>query len=187
MPNPRLAGRYAKSLVDLATEKGQLEVVYKDMQYLQAVCNSSREFVNLLRSPIIKADKKDAIISAVTKSNVSELTAAFSRLLVAKGRESELPEIAAAFIDQYNAINNIGRVKLTTAVPVSEELKNAIAARVKADQGLKNVDLETAVDESLIGGFTLEFNNRLVDASVLRDLNDIKKQFSVNLFESRLK
>lgn len=187
MPNPRLAGRYAKSLVDLATERGQLEVVYKDMQYLQAVCNTSKEFVNLLRSPIIKADKKDAIISAVTKSNVSELTAAFNKLLVAKGRESELPEIAAAFVDQYNAIKNIGRVKLTTAVPVSEELKNAIAARVKADQGLQGVDLETAVDESLIGGFTLEFNNRLLDASVLRDLNDIKKQFSVNLFESRLK
>lgn len=187
MPNPRLAGRYAKSLVDLATEKGQLEVVYKDMQYLQAVCNSSREFVNLLRSPIIKADKKDAIISAVTKANIGELTAAFSKLLVAKGRESELPEIAEAFIDQYNAIKNIRRVKLTTAVPVSEEVKNAIASKVKTEQGLQNVDLETAVDESLIGGFTLEFNNRLLDASVLRDLNDIKKQFSVNLFESRLK
>lgn len=186
MPNPRLAGRYAKSLIDLASEKGQLEVVYKDMQYLQAVCKSSREFVSLLRSPIIKADKKDAIISAVTKTNVSELTNAFNRLLVAKGRESDLPEIAGAFIDQYNAINNISKVKLTTAVPVSEELKNAIAAKVKADQGLQNVDLETAVDESLIGGFTLEFNNRLLDASVLRDLNDIKKQFSVNLFESRL-
>lgn len=187
MPNPRLAGRYAKSLVDLATEKGQLEVVYKDMQYLQAVCKSSREFVNLLRSPVIKADKKDSIISAVTKANVSELTAAFNKLLVVKGRESELPEIAGAFIDQYNAIKNISKVKLTTAVPVSEEVKNAIAAKVKADQGLQNVDLETAVDESLIGGFTLEFNNRLLDASVLRDLNDIKKQFSVNLFESRLK
>lgn len=187
MPNPRLAGRYAKSLVDLAAEKGQLEVVYKDMQYLQAVCKSSREFVSLLRSPIIKADKKDAIISAVTKANVSELTAAFNKLLVAKGRESDLPEIIAAFIDQYYAIKNIGKVKLTTAVPVSEELKSAIAAKVKADQGLQNVDLETAVDESLIGGFTLEFNNRLLDASVSRDLNDIKKQFGVNLFESRLK
>lgn len=187
MPNPRLAGRYAKSLVDLASERGQLEVVYKDMQYLQAVCKSSKEFVNLLRSPIIKADKKDAIIGAVTKTNVSELTTAFNKLLVAKGRESDLPEIAGAFIDQYNVINNISKVKLTTAVPVSDEVKNAIAAKVKADQGLHNVDLETAVDESLIGGFTLEFNNRLLDASVLRDLSDIKKQFSVNLFESKLK
>lgn len=58
MRNPRLATRYAKSLVDLAVEQGQLEQVYADMQWLQAVCKSSRDFTNLLRSPIIKADKK---------------------------------------------------------------------------------------------------------------------------------
>ena len=66
MPNPRLAGRYAKSLIDLATEKDQLEAVYADMKYLQAVCKGSPEFVNLLRSPIIHEDKTKAIIEAVT-------------------------------------------------------------------------------------------------------------------------
>jgi F-type H+-transporting ATPase subunit delta len=66
MQNPRLAGRYAKSLVDLATEKGQLETVYADMKYLQAVCKSSRDFVNLLKSPVIKADQKNSIINSVT-------------------------------------------------------------------------------------------------------------------------
>ena len=50
MPNPRLADRYAKSLVDLATERQQLEVVYKDMQYLSSVCKNSRDFINLLKS-----------------------------------------------------------------------------------------------------------------------------------------
>ena len=35
MPNPRLASRYAKSLIDLAIEKGQLEEVFEDMQWLQ--------------------------------------------------------------------------------------------------------------------------------------------------------
>ena len=54
MPNPRLATRYAKSLIDLAVEKGQLEKVFADMQWLNAVCKSNRDFVNLLRSPIIK-------------------------------------------------------------------------------------------------------------------------------------
>lgn len=61
MPNPRLATRYAKSLIDLSVERGQLDVVYGDMQYLQQVCKASRDFVNLLRSPVIKADKKQAI------------------------------------------------------------------------------------------------------------------------------
>jgi F-type H+-transporting ATPase subunit delta len=53
---------------------------------------------------------------------------------------------------------------------------------VKSNAGLENVELETKTDESLIGGFVLEFNNNLVDASVLRDLKDIKKQFEGNVY-----
>jgi F-type H+-transporting ATPase subunit delta len=186
MPNPRLAGRYAKSLVDLAAEKGQLEVVYKDMQYLQAVCKASKDFVNLLRSPIIKADKKLSIITAVLQSNVGELTAAFIKLLTVKGREKDLPEIAQAFIEQYDELKKIHPIKLTTAVEVSDEVKNAVAAKIKADAGLPNIELAHAVNEDLIGGFVIEFDNKLFDASIRRDLDDIKKQFSQNLYESKI-
>ena len=157
------------------------------MLYLQAVCKSSPAFTNMLRSPIIKGDKKQASIDAVTKKNISALTASFNKLLVDKGRESDLPEIIAAFVDQYNEINNIHRVKITTAAPVSEEFKNAIIAKVKAEAGLQNVELEAKVDASLIGGFKLEFNNKLVDSSVLRDLKDIKKQFEKNIFVPQLR
>jgi F-type H+-transporting ATPase subunit delta len=182
MPNPRLANRYAKSLIDLATEKGQLETVYADMKYLEAVCKVSKDFVAVLKSPIIKSDQKNSIISAVTNDKVSELTASFNKLLIRKGRESELPEIAYSFIDLYNEIKDIHKVKLTTAVPVSEEMKQAIENKVKAEQGFGTIELETATNEKLIGGFVLEFGDKLVDASILRDLKDIKKQFNENLF-----
>jgi F-type H+-transporting ATPase subunit delta len=46
MENPRLAGRYAKSLIDLSVERNQLEEVYNDMKYLDSACKSSKEFVN---------------------------------------------------------------------------------------------------------------------------------------------
>lgn len=182
MPNPRLAARYAKSLIDLATEKGQLDAVYADAKYLQAVTKESREFTNLLRSPVIKADKKQSIINAVTNGKVNALTTAFNTLLVNKGRESDLPEIMDAFVEQYNALKGIHKAKLITAVPVSEELKNAIVGKTKAEAGLSNVELETVVDDSIIGGFLLEYNNNLVDASILRDLKDIKKQFNQNVY-----
>lgn len=180
MPNPRLAARYAKSLVDLSTERNQLEVVYADMKYLQAVCKASSEFVAVLVSPIIKADKKEAIISAVTGSNVSELTTAFIKLLITKGRESDLYEIAKAFIGQYNSIKDIHTVTLTTAVEISDVLKQSIQSKVNSAQGSGTVELETKVNDKLIGGFVLEFDNKLVDASILRDLNDVKKQFLKN-------
>lgn len=180
MPNQRLAGRYAKSLIDLAIDKGQLEAVYADMLYLKAVCKSSREFLLLLRSPIIKGDQKNSIITAVTKGKVSDLTAAFNHLLVKKGRESDLPEIVAAFIEQYQQLKGIHSVTLTTAAPISEELKQAIRQKVQSERALGTVELETKTDERLIGGFVLEFDNNLVDASILRDLKDIKNQFLRN-------
>jgi len=187
MPNPRLAGRYAKSLVDLAIEQNQLETIYKDMQYLQAVCKSSPELVSVLRSPVIKGDKKQKILFAITDGKVSELTASFNKLLISKTREEYIPEIITAFIGLYNEIKGIHRVKLTTATALSEELKQSIVGKLKAETTLQNIVLETVVKEELIGGFVLEFNNNLVDASIARDLRDIKKQFSKNIYVRQIR
>ncbi len=186
MANARLADRYAKSLIDLASERGQLETAYADMKYVQAVCKASTEFVNLLKSPIVNADQKNKILLAVTAGKVSELLNAFSVLLVKKGRESALPEIAEAFINQYNAIKGIHKVSLTTAVELTNELKQSIEQKVKAENKFATVELTTKTDESLIGGFVLEFNNNLVDASIARDLRDIKKQFLSNEFVGKI-
>lgn len=182
MSNPRLADRYAKSLIDLSNERNQLDLVRTDMLYIHALCKASREFLNMLRSPIIKADQKEKMLVAVINEKVSELTAVFSNLLVRKGRERDLPEIANAFISQYNALKGIHQVKLTTAVPVSEELRKSIEANVQKANNFTTVELETAVNEKLIGGFVLEFNNKQVDASIAFDLREIKKQFIQNQF-----
>lgn len=187
MKNPRLAGRYAKSLIDLAVEKNELEKVYADMQYLQAVCKVSKEFVGLLKSPIIPIDKKSGALKAVTNGKISELTTAFNQLLINKNREFYLPEIINAFIDQYNAIKGIHKVKLTTATPISEEMKASIVNKMKSETKLQQIELETAVKEELIGGFVLEFNNNLVDASVQRDLRDVRKQFEKNVYVQQIR
>ena len=186
MSNARLAGRYAKSLLGLAQEQGQLEVVYADMKYIHAVCNASSEFVNLLRSPIIKADQKNSIINSVTKDKVSLLTNSFTVLLVKKGRERDLPEMATAFIEQYNALKGIHQVSLTTAVAISDDLKQAIEQKIKNETQFKTVELTTHTNEDLIGGFVLSFDNNLIDASIKRDLLDIKKQFLSNEFVAKL-
>jgi F-type H+-transporting ATPase subunit delta len=186
MQNPRLAARYAKSLIDLATERKELENVFADMQYLQAVGKASPEFLRLMRSPIIKTEKKQAVLDAVAKGKLSPITEGFNRLLVAKSRENVIPEIIVAFIEQYNVIKGINKVKLTTAQPLTDTAKAAILKKIESDSGMTNVELETKLDESLIGGFVLEYNNNLVDASILRDLKDIKKQFMANDFVMKI-
>ncbi|MDB5198616.1 MAG: atpH [Chitinophagaceae bacterium] len=187
MQNPRLAIRYAKSLLDLAQEQNKLELVYDDMKLLDNICKTNREFANVLKSPIIKEDKKNKIIESVTAGRINSLTASFIKLLGNKSRESNLPEIISAFIEQYNVVKEIHKVKLTTAVELSDEMKNSFIDRIKASEGIKNIELETLVNENLVGGFVLEMEGKKADASIRRDLMDVQKQFMNNDYIQKLR
>jgi F-type H+-transporting ATPase subunit delta len=182
MPNPRLAFRYAKSVLDLAIEKGKLEQVYADMELLQQICKGNPDFVNLLKSPVVKSDTKRKIVEAVTNGKISEITAAFNALLISKGRESNLPEITTAFISQYKEHKDIHPVKLTTAVPLTDEVRRVIADQVRKASGYDNIELEEKVDQDIIGGFVLQVGDKLVDASIAYDLTTIARQFENNDF-----
>jgi F-type H+-transporting ATPase subunit delta len=187
MPNPRLAFRYAKSLLDLAVEQGQLEVVHDDILFLQKLFQISRDFLNVLRSPIISNEKKQAVIESVIGKNVSVLTASFARLLVVKNREADLPEIITAFINQYKEKKGIHTVKLTTAIAISDQVKNQLIDRVKQTSGLQNIELQTTIDPNIIGGFVLQTGDKLIDASVAYDLKMISRQFENNDFIYRMR
>jgi F-type H+-transporting ATPase subunit delta len=187
MTNPRLASRYAKSIFDLAIEKGELEKVYEDMKLLQQICRISRDFVTVLHSPIIPTDKKEKIISALFKGRVSTLTATFTRLLVKKGRENNFLEITNSFIEQYNHYKGIQKLTLTTAVPVSEDIKNEIVSKVKERVNVKHIELEEKVNPDVIGGFRLELRDFLIDATIQHVLDKAKKEFLNNDFVFRLR
>ncbi len=131
--------------------------------------------------------KKNSIIESITAGRVIALTASFMKLLSAKSRESNLHEIICAYIDQYNEIKGIHRVKLTTALTLSEELKESFINKIKISNNIFNIELETIVDEKLIGGFVLEMDGRLLDASIMRDLKDVKKQFQNNDYIHKLR
>jgi F-type H+-transporting ATPase subunit delta len=187
MQNPRLASRYAKSLLDLAIEQNSVEPTLKDMRMLHELCSVSHDFEVMLKSPVIKGDKKLHVINAVVKGQgMSQLTQAFINLLVSKGRELNLPEISAAFIEQYNKLKNIRTVSLTTALPVSDSVRKGIVAKVASFMPSDSINLQTKTDESLIGGFVLEVEDQLFDASIKKSLNDIKAKLLDHTYETKM-
>jgi F-type H+-transporting ATPase subunit delta len=181
MQNPRLAARYAKSLMDIAIENGKLDTMYNDMLGLDTICNDSKDFVSMMKSPIVTASTKQNVVKAIMEGKVDDVTFKFINLIINKGREFFLPEIISTFISQYKKHNNINEVLLTTSEPIDEEMKNTLIQSIQK-QFTGTIDLKTKVNPSLIGGFILEANNNLFDASILRDLNDIKKQFLTNVY-----
>lgn len=176
-----VASRYAKSLIDLAVETKQLEEVRNDMRLIKQVCKENREFVILLESPVVKTDKKMAIFKEVFKGKISDTTQAFLDIVARKRREGYIDDIAYSFDEQYKTFKNITSAVITTAVKLDDTTKTQILNIVK--QSYKGeIELVEKIDKSLIGGFVLTINDKQVDTSIKRKLNDLKKNFSGNAY-----
>ncbi len=172
-----VANRYAKSLLDLSIEQNQLEDTVKDLNAFEAVLEN-RDLTNLLRSPIVKADKKLAVYSSAFSAKFNKLTNSFFELLIKKGRENIIPEIIASFKEQYNTVKGVSGVTITSATPIDDATIEAIKKRLAASSETKqNIDVEMHVDPELIGGFTIAIGDKLYDASVAHKLEQLRKEF----------
>jgi F-type H+-transporting ATPase subunit delta len=177
MQNRLLAARYAKSLYGVAEETGQLAAVEKDVQYLKAVCQTSADFVLFLCDPRLRKEEKHRVLDALFTGKLMDLTRLFLRLLIQKRREKYLPEITEVFEEKRAARTGILQAKLTTAIPVSEETKNLFVGKLQAATGRASVRLVCVVEDRVIGGFILEYDGKLVDASLQKGIRRLKDRF----------
>ncbi len=183
MSSYRIASRYAKSLIDLATEKGKLDKVVADMTYFGEVAKLNDVAV-LLKSPIINSDKKSKVFGAIFGDKVDKLTYAFLDIILRKGREAYLGDIATEVISQYRTIKGISIVNIVSAEALLPETIKAIEQKL-IDSKLTNanIEFETTVDKSLIGGFVISFNDKLYDASVKHQLDLLRNKFSTDGYQ----
>ena len=178
----RIATRYAKSLIDLAVEQGKLAQVSADIHSL-AAASKNRDLHLMLKSPIISADRKNAALDALFGKQMDSLTMSYLTLLVNKGREGYLTEIAAEFVSQYKTLQKITTVKVISAAPLSDSVVNDLKSHLLSS-GIThaNLEIETSIDPTLIGGFVLEFDSKRYDASVASKLAELKSDFTNNLY-----
>lgn len=185
MSELRVASRYAKSLIELAAEKGVLEQVHEDMKMFTSVVSQNRAFQLLLRNPIVKSDKKLAVINGVFKGKVQEMTLAFFNIVARKNRESILEFVATEFEKQYNVMKGIQRASVTSAAPLSPALRQQLGEKLANETG-KTIQLEEIIDPSLIGGFVLRVGDRQIDSSVKHSLRKLKNNFKDNSYINKL-
>ncbi|MFD2246921.1 ATP synthase F1 subunit delta [Pontibacter ruber] len=185
MSEIRVASRYAKSLIELAEEKGVLEQVHADMKLFTKVLAGNRDFYLMLRNPIIKSDKKLAVINAVFAGKVQPMTEMFFQIVARKNRESLLEFIATEFEKQYNLIKGIQRAQVVSAAPLAPALRDELGSRLAAQTG-KTIQLEESVDPSLIGGFVLRVGDKQFDSSVRNNLRKLKSNFKENPYINKL-
>jgi F-type H+-transporting ATPase subunit delta len=173
MSNFRVASRYAKSLLDLSEEKQSQDQVKADMQLLLSVFQQSSPFRAMVKSPVITTDKKQEVFNRLFSGRITDLTQSFIQLVLRKGREKDLQEVAGSFISQYNERKGITRVTMTTAVALDAAAIEKITNKLKEKEGLKEIELQVQVKPELIGGFILQYGDRMIDSSISRRVNEL--------------
>ncbi len=177
MRDIKVASRYAKSLLGIVLEQNALEPIYKDMMLINQTCNASRDLIVLLKSPIIKTDKKLAILNELF-SGINQISKSFISIIASKKREGILEDIAAAFIDAYKVHKNIKTVFVTTAIALTESQKKKIADLVNKDNS--TIELKEIINPEIIGGMILRVGDTQVDESIKRKLTNLEMEFDDN-------
>jgi F-type H+-transporting ATPase subunit delta len=178
MSSNKIATRYAKSLLDLAVEQNILDTVKGDVESFVRMIEN-RDLYLLLKSPIVNATKKEQIFTALFGGKFSKLTSAFMTLILKKGREGYLPEIAKEFMVQYKSMIGLTPVKITTATPLDDANLAEIKAKLMSSkETAQNVEIVSTVNPELLGGFVIQIGDKLYDNSIAHKLKQLKKSIS---------
>ena len=173
------ARSYAKALHDLARERGQAEPVGGELAQAAELVRTDATLAHFFARPGVSAGAKRAAADEIAQRlGVSKLVRDFLGLVAGHGRADVLPEIFDAYRALLDADLNRARARVRTAVPLTDGERTALASRIGAALGGKQVAVEDVVDASLLGGFVAEVGSLVLDGSLDGQLARLKERLS---------
>jgi len=176
----RAAIRYAKAVLEIATQSSISDKIFAEMQTIAKTIASNQELKDFLNNPIIKQDGKKAALLEIFNTG-SEVTNNLINLLVDNKRSNLLQSVAENYIALHNQQKGAVTAIVTTAIPLDEKLKAKVLAKVKELTHATDVTLESKVDPAIIGGFILRIGDLQYDASIANHFEKLKKEFSTSI------
>ena len=169
----KVAHRYSLALYDASVKSGTLNKIAEDAENLVSLLKSSRALYVFFASPVISREKKNKVIDTLFKKKVSLLTINFLKLLVVRNRENIVTYILEDFITLKNEKEGKIEVQVKSAVELEKTDKTNL--RKKIDKFTKKESQPVfSLDGNLIGGFTVQIKDTVIDASIRRQLDNLR-------------
>lgn len=178
MAGARAAIRYAKAVLSLASDRKSTDVVNADMKLIANTIAESKDLSDALQSPVISSAVKKSVLLEVFKKS-DKTTLSLIDTLITNNRIAILGDVAVKYNQLFDQSKGIELATVTTAIPLTDALKQKVLAKAKELTG-KDIEVESIVDESILGGFILRVGDIQYNASISNQLRKLKREFTLN-------
>lgn len=170
-----IANRYANALFEIALELNQLDLFNENAKLVFDTLNNEKQFLKMLNHPQITSTEKINMLEKIFKNKISDSFFGLFSIVFNKNREKELIEIMGTFIEKVEKYKGIVKAVISSAVPLSDEqIKNI---KQKLSQNInKQVVIQTEINPDLIGGVRINVDGHIIDGSIKKQLDDLKKK-----------
>lgn len=170
------ARRYAEAAFDIAAEADAFEAWSSDLRSIADFVEQP-DVSTVLASGRVPREGKQRLLEAGLAGSVSKLAMNLALLLLERGRIDLARNVQAAFQEKVDERLNIAHATVTTAVPLADDERRAVAAKLSSLTG-KQVDVTPVVDESIIGGVVARIGDELIDGSTRTRLLALKRRLA---------
>ena len=170
-----IAKTYGEALFETALEKEKIDEMYEEVLAIREILSENPKLVRLFDHPNIIKEEKLQVVDAVFADRLSPEMTGFLRIVIEKGRQSELDGIFAWFIARVKEHKKIGIAYVTSAAELSDRQKRQVEERLLATTAYEAFEIQFSVDEELIGGLVIRIGDRVVDSSIKSRLYEMRK------------
>ena len=177
----KIAVPYARALFDFSIEKNIMHQITADFQNLDTFFSESSELMDYLTNPVVKQETKRKILEKTLKSQINTETFKFLMVLVDRDRINLLTAIIQNYLKLVYETASIKMIEVSTASAFTNSQKESLIQKLKELTNAREIRLVINVDPSLIGGFLIKTESKVIDFTIRNQLQQLAKHLDTVL------
>jgi F-type H+-transporting ATPase subunit delta len=177
----KIAAPYARALFDFSVEKNIMHQITADFQNLDIFLEETPELMEYLTNPIVKQEVKNGILTKTLKSQLNTETFNFLMVLVERDRINLLTSVIDSYLELIYQTASIKMIEVSTASAFTNLQKDTLIQKLKELTNAREIRLVINVEPSLIGGFLIKTDSKVIDFTVKNQLQNLAKHLDTVL------
>ena len=177
----KVAVPYARALFDFSVEKNIMHQITADFQNLDIFFNNSSELTEYLNNPVVSQKAKREVLAKTLKSQINTETFKFLMILIDRDRINLLNAVITTYLELVYQTASIQIIEVATAFSFTNSQKNALIQKLKELTNAREIQLVITVEPSLIGGFLIKTESKVIDFTIKNQLQQLAKHLDTVL------